>query len=43
MKNVTLLSALIASLGAATIAQAHPTQPPQPAPIDTTIFDEMGD
>lgn len=43
MKNVILLSALIASLGAATIAQAHPKLPPQPAPIDTTIFDDMSD
>ncbi len=43
MKQFVLISAVIALLGAATIAQAHPELPPQPAPIDTTIFDDMSD
>lgn len=43
MKPFILASALIVTLGASTIAQAHPKLPPQTAPIDTTIFDGMSD
>ena len=43
MKQFILIGALIVSLGAAATAQAHTELPPQPAPIDTTIFDDMSD
>ncbi len=42
MKQFILVSALIAALGMVTTAQAHIVKP-DTAPIDTTIFDDMGD